>query len=157
MQAQDIPGIPADSRSSGSDYLEFLKLVRQQLDQAQSLSIAAPASYWYLQGMPIVNISSVVDYIVYMTYDLHGQWDYGNKYVDPGCPGGNCLRHQVNETEVGYSLAMITKAGVPAHKVLVGMALYGRSFKMTKPGCSSSNCTYVGPDSAAEPGRCTNT
>jgi GH18 family chitinase len=30
--------------------------------------------------MPIKEISEVVDYFVYMTYDLHGQWDYGNKW-----------------------------------------------------------------------------
>jgi GH18 family chitinase len=34
----------------------------------------------YLKGMPIKEISEVVDYFVYMTYDLHGQWDYGNKW-----------------------------------------------------------------------------
>lgn len=26
-------------------------------------------------------IAQVVDYIIYMTYDLHGQWDYNNKFV----------------------------------------------------------------------------
>lgn len=46
------------------------------------MSIAAPASYWYLKGFPIKEISDVVDYIIYMTYDLHGQWDYGNKNVE---------------------------------------------------------------------------
>lgn len=156
-QAQDIPGIPADSLYSGPNYFEFLKLVKSQLNSGETVSIAAPASYWYLKGYPIKDIGSVVDYIVYMTYDLHGQWDYGNKYVDPGCPGGNCLRHQVNETEVKDALAMITKAGVPASRIVVGMAMYGRSFKMTKPGCFSANCIYAGPQSAAAPGRCTNT
>lgn len=27
-------------------------------------------------------MSKVVDYIVYMTYDLHGQWDYGNAWSE---------------------------------------------------------------------------
>lgn len=98
-----------------------------------------------------------MDYIVYMAYDLHGQWDYGTKDVDPGCPKGNCLRHQVNATEVEYSLAMITKAGVPAHQVVMGMPLYGRSFKMTEADCVFPECTYVGPKSGALPGRCTQT
>lgn len=60
-----------------------------------------------------------LDYIVYMTYDLHGklselnsemvqiknnadtnysgsegQWDYGNRWSQDGCPTGNCLRSQ---------------------------------------------------------------
>ncbi|GAB1217539.1 hypothetical protein ATERTT37_006778 [Aspergillus terreus] len=50
----------------------------------ETLSIAAPASYWYLKGFPIKEISDVVDYIVYMTYDLHGQWDFNNAWANSG-------------------------------------------------------------------------
>jgi chitinase len=28
-----------------------------------------------------INSLPVQDYYVYMTYDLHGQWDYDNKFV----------------------------------------------------------------------------
>lgn len=71
-------------------------MLRSKLDDAKTLSIAAPASYWYLRPFPIANISKSLDYIVYMTYDLHGQWDAGNKYAQEGCPGGNCLRSHGN-------------------------------------------------------------
>ena len=92
-----------------------------------------------------------------MTYDLHGQWDYGNAYSDIGCPKGNCLRSDVNSTETHTSLSMITKAGVPSNKIVVGVTSYGRSFKMTDSGCTGPMCTYTGPDSDAAPGRCTQT
>lgn len=52
----------------------MLKVVRDKLPEGKTLSIAAPASYWYLKAFPIDEIGSVVDYIVYMTYDLHGMW-----------------------------------------------------------------------------------
>ena len=102
-------------------------------------------------------MAEVVDYIVYMTYDLHGQWDYGNKFSQEGCPAGNCLRSHVNITETNYVLAMITKAGVPANKITVGISNYGRSFKMTKAGCTGPMCGFAGPESAAAKGRCTQT
>lgn len=87
-----------------------------------------------------------------------GQWDWGNEWSSPGCPGGNCLRSHVNDTETEAALAMITKAGVPAHKVLVGVATYGRSFKMTTPGCTGPDCTFVGEkNSPARKGECTDT
>lgn len=54
--------------------------------------MAAPASYWYLKQFPIDKMADVVDYIVYMTYDLHGQWDAGNEFSSEGCTEGNCLR-----------------------------------------------------------------
>lgn len=74
--APDIPGIEADNPGNGDGYLEFLKIVREKLPSGKSLAIAAPASFWYLKAFPISEIADVVDYIVYMTYDLHGQWDY---------------------------------------------------------------------------------
>jgi chitinase len=66
-------------------------------------------------------------------------------HCSPGCGAGNCLRSQVNRTETQAAFSMITKAGVPSNKVLVGMALYGRSFQMTTPGCYTEMCTYTGP------------
>lgn len=95
--------------------------------------------------------------ISYMTYDLHGQWDYGNKNSVPGCSGGNCLRSQVNSTETHTSLAMITKAGVPSNKIVVGVTSYGRSFQMAQKGCTGPMCPFTGPSSGATPGRCTQT
>ncbi|GAM87637.1 hypothetical protein ANO11243_056640 [Dothideomycetidae sp. 11243] len=153
--AYDIPGTPPGGGDEGADYLAFLQTLRPLMPSGTSMSIAAPASYWYLRGFPIAQMSQVVDYIVYMTYDLHGQWDYGNKWTDPGCPGGNCLRSQVNLTETIGAISMITKAGVAAGKLMLGQPLYGRSFQMTTPGCWGETCTYTGPTSGATPGRCT--
>jgi chitinase len=155
--ATDIVGAAPGSPSDGVNYFLFLSELRAALPSDISISIAAPASFWYLKGFPIKAMSAYLDYIVYMTYDLHGQWDYGNKNSDPGCPGGNCLRSHVNLTETINALSMITKAGVPATKVIVGVSSYGRSFKMTTPGCVGEMCTYEGPDSQATPGKCTGT
>lgn len=155
--APDVPGIPAGDPGDGDRYLEFLKAVRDKLPSYKTVSVAAPASFWYLKGFPIKEISEVVDYIVYMTYDLHGQWDYGNAYAVPGCSSGNCLRSHVNLTETESALAMITKAGVSSTKVIVGVSSYGRSFEMVDAGCTGPMCKYTGPDSGATPGKCTNT
>ncbi|KAL6229345.1 hypothetical protein BDW75DRAFT_245821 [Aspergillus navahoensis] len=155
--APDIPGIPAGSNDERDNYLKFLKLVRNGLPSDKTLSIAAPASYWYLQAFPISNISAVVDYIIYMTYDLHGQWDYGSTWAQDGCPAGDCLQSHVSLTETMLSLAMITKAGVTTKQVVVGVTSYGRGFEMTDSDCTGPMCTFTGPDSGATPGRCTNT
>ncbi|KAL2118935.1 hypothetical protein VTJ04DRAFT_5894 [Mycothermus thermophilus] len=155
--APDIPGIPPASEQNGQDYLEFLQMVRQLMPSNLTIGIAAPASFWYLKGFPLGEMASVVDYIVYMTYDLHGQWDYGNPWTASGCPEGNCLRSHINRTETELALVMATKAGVPAHKLIVGMPMYGRSFKMAQQGCWGPNCRFTGPESGATPGRCTGT
>lgn len=48
--AQDIPGVGPDALDSGENYAQFLKLVREQLPKDKSISMALPASYWYLKG-----------------------------------------------------------------------------------------------------------
>ncbi|KAJ5437022.1 Glycoside hydrolase superfamily [Penicillium cf. griseofulvum] len=156
--APDIPGIPEGSPEDGANYVKFLKMVRDQLPEGKTLSVAMPASYWYLRGFhPITEFEKVVDYVIYMTYDLHGQWDYDNPWAVEGCPAGNCLRSHVNITETKLSMSMLQKAGMPAEKIVIGIASYGRSFKMTKEGCSGPMCTFTGPESGARKGRCTDT
>lgn len=102
-------------------------------------------------------MANIVDYIVFMTYDLHGQWDYGNQWAQEGCQAGDCLRSHINMTETMYTLAMITKAGAPTSKIAVAVSSYGRSFKMATAGCSGPDCTYIGPNSTAAMGQCTQT
>ncbi|KAK7990452.1 glycoside hydrolase [Apiospora arundinis] len=158
----DIPGIPAGSEDESTGFFLLLDELKQKMPAGKTVSVTAPASYWYLQHFPIQAISLVVDYLVYMTYDLHGQWDYSNKYASSGCTSydkglGNCLRSHVNLTETINSLSMITKAGVPSKMIAVGVSSYGRSFKMETAGCWTEQCTYTGPESGAYKGRCTGT
>jgi GH18 family chitinase len=157
--APDLPNLSdPGTEQDGPNYLAFLAVLKNLLP-GKTVAIAAPASYWYLKQFPIEKISKVVDYIVYMTYDLHGQWDAHNEYSQEYCESGNCLRSQVNLTETRQSLAMITKAGVPGNKIVVGIASYGRSFQMAEAGCWGPTCKFTGDrlTSYAMPGRCTDT
>ncbi|KAK3988009.1 killer toxin subunits alpha/beta-like protein [Cladorrhinum sp. PSN332] len=155
--ASDLPDIPSADPVEGENYLQFLTALRGLLPKEKTVSFAAPGSFWYLQGFPMAKIMKVVDYVIYMTYDLHGQWDYGKKWGASGCPAGNCLQSHVNMTETMNALSMITKAGVPSNKIVVGVTSYGRSFKMTTPGCTGPTCTFTGPASGATKGKCTDT
>lgn len=71
--ATDIDGTPPGQESDGPNYLKFLVVMKSKLGEGKSLSIAAPASYWYLKAFPIKMMAKQLDYIVYMTYDLHGK------------------------------------------------------------------------------------
>lgn len=86
--------MPIGQKTDGSDYLSFLTQLKTNLGTDKSVSIAAPASFWYLKAFPIDKIAAVIDYIVYMTYDLHGQWDYGNVNAFDQCDSGKCIRSQ---------------------------------------------------------------
>lgn len=153
----DIPGIPADSTDSPLNLFLFLWQLYQSMPAGKTVSTTAPSSYWYMKQYPIAAISQVVDYIVMMTYDMHGQWDWNNTETEDGCPTGGCLRSHVNLTETLSAMSMITKAGVPSNMVALGVASYARSFQMSEPGCYGPDCFFTGPDSGAIPGVCTNT
>ncbi|KAK4455350.1 hypothetical protein QBC34DRAFT_340767 [Podospora aff. communis PSN243] len=155
--APDIPDIPKADPQEGLDYAILLGSLRQLLPAHKTVSFAAPASYWYLRAFPIEMLAQYVDYVVFMTYDFHGQWDVGNKWTMEGCPAGNCLRSHVNYTQTVSALSMITKAGMPSSKVIVGVTSYGRSFRMAQPGCVGPMCTFTGTNrtSQASSGRCT--
>ncbi|KAL4806278.1 glycoside hydrolase superfamily [Aspergillus unguis] len=155
--ASDLNHINHGLRSDGPNYLEFVKKLRRVFPRDKIISVAAPASYWHLRAFPIKEMWPHVDYIIYMTYDFHGQWDYENFLIQDWCEGGNCLRSHVNLTETEYAFSLITKAGVPRSSIVVGVASYGRAFGMTDADCTGPECRFVGPQTAATPGVCTNT
>jgi len=88
-----------------------------------------------------------------------GQWDAGNKWSMEGCEARNCLRSHVNITQTLGALSMITKAGMPSNKVVVGVTSYGRSFRIAQANCIDPTCTFTGTrnESHAAPGICTGT
>ncbi|KAJ3204975.1 hypothetical protein HK099_000963, partial [Clydaea vesicula] len=133
--------------SDAANYLALVKELRAAMNSKYSLSIAAPASLWYLKGFAIAEMSQYLDYIVYMTYDIHGQWDYAIKWTGP------FLKSHVNWGETVDALTMIVRAGVPSGKVLLGIGLYGRSFKQSDPNCTGPECTFQ--YQKANPGECT--
>jgi hypothetical protein len=65
--APDIPGIPAGSADDGINYLILLYYIKAKLPSDKSLSIAVPASYWYLKAFPVESLWLIVDYFVFMT------------------------------------------------------------------------------------------
>lgn len=75
----EYPGAP-DRSGRGEDFEnlpKFLQNIKSALNQngaRNGLSIAIPASYWYLQHFDIKKISRVVDFFNVMTYDLHGKY-----------------------------------------------------------------------------------
>lgn len=59
--AYDIPGSVPGHKDDGANYLKFLEMVKKQMPSGMTLSIALPASYWYLRGFPVDKMSKVVD------------------------------------------------------------------------------------------------
>ncbi|KAF2174874.1 glycoside hydrolase family 18 protein, partial [Zopfia rhizophila CBS 207.26] len=97
------------------------------------LSIAAPAGKQNYQHLPLGRLASVLDFINLMAYDFAGSWDHcaghqSNLYPSRSTP--TCTPFCANATIHDY-----LAAGVPSHKLVLGMPLYGRAFlQTTGPG-----------------------
>jgi chitinase len=157
-QTPQLDGIEFDwefpkTEQEGASYGLLIALVKNALPN-NIVSAALPSGYWNLKFYPASGIASIVDYVVYMTYDLHGIWNYNDNYPESSsCPQGKCVRSHVNMTETMDNLISATKAGLNASKIIVGLASYGRSFELAVPGCSDLNCQFTQKD--AKIGRCT--
>ncbi|TKX24302.1 glycosyl hydrolases family 18 protein [Elsinoe australis] len=152
-EAPDMPSIPPGESNEGELFVTFLRLLKDKLPN-KSVSIAMPAGYWYMRGFPVKEITEVVDYAVFMSYDYHGLWDYGSAESQVGCANGDCLRSHVNITETMESLALVTKAGAKSDKIVVGVTSYGRGYKMVDPSCTGPDCHWT--RNGTQPvGRCT--
>ncbi|XP_038049704.1 uncharacterized protein LOC119723214 [Patiria miniata] len=80
-------------------------------------------------GYEIAAISSALDFINLMAYNLHGSWErttghHTSLYPGASDVGGNRLRTVSNAVDIWL------KGGVPPSKLVLGMGLYGRSFTL---------------------------
>jgi GH18 family chitinase len=75
--APDLPESDPGKPEEGTNYLFFLVTLKNLL-RGRTVSIAAPSSYWYLKQYPIEAMGAILDYIVFMTYDLHGQVSFSS-------------------------------------------------------------------------------
>lgn len=145
----EYPTAP-DRGGSPEDTINFLQLVKDMRSAFASkylITIAAPASYWYLKNFAIGEMSKYIDFINIMTYDIHGTWDADIASLGP------FVRSHTNIKEIDLALELFLKDGVPPEKLVLGLAYYGRSFQLKNPSCSKIGCEFVGP---ARAGRCTN-
>jgi GH18 family chitinase len=66
--------------------------IRAALDDDVTILICTPASYWYLQSYLVADMLEMMDYTVFMAYDLRDRRDYGDVYAMSGRVHGNFLR-----------------------------------------------------------------
>ncbi|KAF3480778.1 uncharacterized protein GIQ15_06125 [Arthroderma uncinatum] len=147
----------ADDRGgSKSDYNNYVLLLRELKDAfgtKYGLTMAIPASYWYLRGFDLKNMVKYVDWFNVMSYDIHGTWDGHSAWTK------EVINPHTNLTEISMGLDLLWRNSVPAEKVLLGLGFYGRSFTLGDPRCNTPGCSFkrTGDENSggALPGRCT--
>ncbi|KAJ5317597.1 CAZyme family GH18 [Penicillium antarcticum] len=142
--AENRNGNPEDSKN----FTKFMKRLRTELNKTpgrNELSITLPASYRYLRHFDLKGLAEYVSFFNLMSYDMHGTWDQGHNWK------GALLNAHTNLTDIQSVLDLLWCNHVPGHKVVMGLAFYGRSY--TTQGCTEPGCLFT---SAGLPGPCSN-
>lgn len=109
-----------------ANFTALMKEFRTQLDalgkQHYLLSFDAPAGGWAFQYIDLPGVAQYCTHIDLMTYDYNGPWQNSTGFVAP-------LRQTKYDTDstlnVAWTVDAYLEAGVPAHKILLGIPFYG--------------------------------
>ncbi len=97
--AEDRGGSSEDT----DNYLLLVKEMRSEFGEKYLITIAAPASYWYLRHFKIGKMSNYLDFINVMTYDIHGAWDSSIKSL------GSYVKSHTNIKEIEEALQLFLR------------------------------------------------
>ncbi len=146
MKNLGLDGIDIDweypkSPTEGQHLVALLQAVRQALDRySQSISpgtapyhfeltVASPAGEQNLKNMDLPGMDRLLDFWNLMAYDFAGSWDNKSGHqanLYPSYSNPSCTPFSISSAVKYY-----TSHGVPPHKIVLGMPLYGRAFEKT--------------------------
>lgn len=142
-------GLSAGTPADKENFTLLLAEIRKQLDATGAgkfLTIAVGASPKVIANMELAKIHGYLDSINVMTYDFHGGWEKVTGHNAPLFMGKG------DPSPAGWStdgaVSAYLAAGVPASKIVVGAAFYGRGWS----GVGSANDGLYQTASGTSPG-----
>ncbi|KAI1105632.1 glycoside hydrolase family 18 protein [Jackrogersella minutella] len=132
----ELDGVDVDwehptTASAGADYIALLRALRSELPSPRyRLTTALPVGEYCLKNIDVRRAGRLLDGLNLMGYDFNGPWTdvsghqaqllpqpFAQDAVHPG------LRHSCHR-----GVAYLTAHGFPAHKIVLGVPAYARSF-----------------------------
>ncbi|WP_020620909.1 glycoside hydrolase family 18 protein [Paenibacillus daejeonensis] len=123
-----ITASPEDRRN----FSLLLRELREALDRkgavdgrSYSLTIAAGADQYYIDGTEMAEVQRYLDYVQLMTYDMRGGFQtLTGHHTNLYAPTGDLFRISTDA-----SVKLFERAGVPRDKLVIGAAFYSRMWK----------------------------
>ncbi|KAK7062037.1 chitinase [Favolaschia claudopus] len=154
-------GIGCNTISSDdtANFLDFLQELRADPVGAKLILSAATAISPFADsdGNPSSDVSAfaeVLDYIEVMNYDINGPW---SSAVGPNAPlKDSCAPSSMQAGSAEDAVNAWNAAGMPLDQIVLGVAAYGHSFRVTKtnafvPGSTTQLALYPPFDSSNPP------
>lgn len=128
-------GVPLGSPDDGERFVQLLQDLRAGLDglgretgRRYALTVAINTTKEQLRRMPMGRAAQSLDLVFMMTYDFAGPWTPRVGHHTPlrsARPG--------DDRSLTAATADLRAEGVPAAKLVAGVAMYGRGFDGVKP------------------------
>ena len=146
----EYPGLPGNNNihrpEDKENFTALLRECRQALDSLGGsrkhylLTIAAASFQAYIEHTELDKVAEYLDFINIMTYDFLGEWGsvtghHTNLYSPVADPAA---------MSVAGGVDLFLRAGVPAEKLLIGAAFYGRGWKEVNPENNGFGQTAIG-------------
>jgi len=125
---------PANAAESGY-YLNFITEIRKQLGKKKLLTLAVAAKPKKYHGY-VTKFADKFNWINFMTYDYTGDW---NKYSGFNAPLYHTPGDKNDQFDGDQSIKEYIDQGVPASKLCLGGAFYGRTWKVTSKANNGYN------------------
>lgn len=135
----EYPGQPGEDNiyraEDRENFTLLLQTLREHLDSLSAqdnrpgddsylLTIAAGTNDQYLEHTDMTAVQKHLDFVNLMTYDFHGPWtDHTGHHANFNAPAGIS-----DESSATSSVERFIDAGVPKHKIVIGVPFYGRGW-----------------------------
>ncbi|KMQ90450.1 putative chitinase 1 [Lasius niger] len=137
-----------------SDKPNFTKLIhelREEFDKQEPPLHLAVALSGYKEvidkAYEVREISRAVDFVSVMSYDYHGAWQSKTGHIAPlfGSPGDSNPYYNVN-----FTMSYLVSLGAEKSKLLIGIPLYGQSYRLSTTSQASLGDPTTGPGKPGE-------
>jgi len=151
-------GVALGSPADGAAYADLMATLRGALDRLTAetgrhyqLTSAINTEHVIVDKVDYRRAAAAMDYVFMMTYDFYGPWT-------PVAGNHAAPRASAPDREDGLDAAVktMTAAGVPANKLVAGVAMYGHGFTGVAPQASGQAFTgskyvagYPAPEGSA--------
>ncbi|KAM7268662.1 hypothetical protein ACFE04_010828 [Oxalis oulophora] len=146
----ESPINPKEMKDMGQLLKRWRKAIRKEAECTKRPALLLTAAVYFAKdyfldaiyrSYPIDSISRNLDWINVMSYDYHGGWD-------TSATGAQATLYDKNSNvSTSYGIRSWIQAGVPPHKIVMGLALYGRTWTLKDPSMHEigSAAVAVGP------------
>ncbi|CAH1790208.1 unnamed protein product [Owenia fusiformis] len=93
----------------------------------------------------VAQISKYLDFFNVMTYDFHGHWQSYLGFNSPLFSRNSQNRKFSHSLSQEWVINRYIQAGAPRHKLVLGMAMQGRSFTLANPRATMIGAKATGP------------